>query len=210
MNKKQNIPNWLAWAREIQSLCQTGLAHSPTHYDTDRYKRLTEIAAEITARHTNLEKDSLVENFLVHPGYATPKVDVRSAIFQNKKILLVREKQDKRWSLPGGWADVGDRPSEVAVREVMEECNLTVKPLKIAGVYDTNRFGRVLEFFHAFKIIFICQYISGEPQAGDETLDARFFNPDDLPPLSLQRTHPRHIDHLKAHLEDSALPAFFD
>jgi ADP-ribose pyrophosphatase YjhB (NUDIX family) len=210
MNKQLNVPDWLAWAREIQSLCQTGLAHSPTHYDTNRYKRLTEIAAEITAQHTNLEKDSLVENFLVHPGYATPKVDVRSAIFQNKKLLLVREKQDKRWSLPGGWADVGDLPSEVAIREVLEECNLKVKPLKISGVYDANRVGRVMEFFHAFKIIFICQHISGKPQPGDETLDAQFFNMDNLPPLSLQRTHPRHIDHLKAHLEDSALPAFFD
>jgi ADP-ribose pyrophosphatase YjhB (NUDIX family) len=209
MSNKES-QQWLAWAREIQSLCQTGLAHSLSDYDTTRYKRLAEIAAEMTASNSNLEKDALLENFLAHPGYATPKVDVRSVVLKDNKLLLVQEKQDKRWSLPGGWADVGDLPSEVAEREVLEECGLVVKPVKVIGVYDCNRIGRALEFYHAFKIMFLCDYIEGEPQPGDETLGADFFDISELPVLSHYRTNEKHIANIRKHIDDPRRPADFD
>ncbi|MFC1550597.1 NUDIX hydrolase [Candidatus Neomarinimicrobiota bacterium] len=207
---KQVSQQWLAWAREIQSLCQTGLAHSLSDYDTVRYKRLAEIAAEIASQNSTLLQEDLIENFLVHPGYATPKVDVRSAVLKNGDLLLVQEKQDQRWSLPGGWADVGDRPSEVAVREVHEECGLIVKPIKVLGIYDANRIGRSLEFYHAYKIVFLCEYLGGTPQPSDETLAAGFFDVDQLPALSHYRTNDRHITDIKKHIYDSGRPADFD
>ena len=151
-------PKWLEWVREIQQLCQTGLAFSESDYDSVRYKRLAEIAAEITALHSDLNKDALYKNFLAHPGYATPKVDIRAAIIRDNKILLVQEKTDNRWAMPGGWADVGESPSEAIIRETKEECGLTVKPVKIIGIYDANRDGRPLELFHAYKIVFFMQY----------------------------------------------------
>lgn len=100
--KNKTNPKWLKWAREIQQLCQTGLAFSESKYDTQRYKKLTKIAAEITASHSDTSKKELTENFLAHPGYATPKIDIRAAIIENNKILLVQEKMDKKWALPGG------------------------------------------------------------------------------------------------------------
>jgi len=201
-----SIPKWLEWAREIQQLCQTGLAFSESEYDTQRYKRLTEIAAEITALHSDISKNKLTENFLAHPGYATPKVDIRAVIIENNKILLVQEAMDNKWSMPGGWADVGESPAAAIIRETKEESGLDVVPNKIIGVYDANRVGRPLELFHAYKIVFFCEKISGTLETSVETIAVNYFNFEDLPKLSTARTNKKHINDILAHLNNPALP----
>jgi ADP-ribose pyrophosphatase YjhB (NUDIX family) len=147
---------------------------------------------------------------MLQPGYATPKIDVRAAVVKDGKILLVQERTDNCWAMPGGWADVGDIPSEVASRETKEESGFEVKPLKVIGVFDANRSGRPLELFHAFKIIFLCEFIGGESTPSDETLDARFFDFDNLPELSSNRTNKKHLKTVLAHYNDRSLPAYFD
>ena len=201
---------WLAIAREIQQLSQTGTAFAVTGYEKDRYKRLTEITAEIIEHHTDLEKESLQKVLMEHPGYATPKIDVRAAVIKDGKILLVQESTDKCWAMPGGWADVGDIPSEVAIRETKEESGFDVKPLKVVGIYDANRAGRRLEFFHAFKIVFLCELIGGEATSSDETLDVQFFDFNNLPALSLNRTNEKHLNEIKLHLIDLERKTYFD
>ena len=202
-------PEWLAWAREIQSLCQTGLAFCLTGYDRHRYTRIMEIAAEIVASHSTLERDPVLAAFLRQPGYATPKIDVRGAVVRGGKILLVQERADEKWCLPGGWADVGDVPSAMVIREVFEESGINAVARKVVGIYDANRVG-ALEFFHAFKIVFLCDDLGGELRGSDETLDARFFDFTGLPVLSSPRTDPRHLEEIRAHLGDPARPAAFD
>jgi len=201
---------WLAIAREIQQLAQTGAAFAVTDYEKNRYKRLIEITAEIIGHHTTLEKESVEKVLMEHSGYATPKVDVRAAVIKDGKILLVQESTDNCWAMPGGWADVGNFPSEVAIRETKEESGFDVRPIKVIGVYDANRVGRRLEFFHAFKIIFLCELIGGEAKTSDETLDVKFFSFDELPSLSLNRTNEQHIDEIKKHLIDKNRATYFD
>jgi len=202
---------WLKWAREIQQLSQTGLAFAVTDYEKQRYKKLMEIAAEMVEHHTNLKSEEVVKVLMAQPGYATPKIDVRAAVINDEgKILLVKEVMDKKWAMPGGWADVGDIPSEVAKREAKEESGYNVKPTKVIGVFDANRSGRPLEFFHAFKIVFLCDLVGGEPATSDETEDVAFFSFDELPPLSQNRTNMKHINEIKIHLKDDKRPAFFD
>jgi ADP-ribose pyrophosphatase YjhB (NUDIX family) len=209
MNEK--IPKWLEWAREIQQLSQTGLAFAVTEYEKLRYRRLTEISTEMIVHHTQLEKEEIEEVLMKQPGYATPKIDVRAVVINDKgKILLVKEVMDKKWAMPGGWADVGDIPSEVAIRETKEESGYDVKPKKVIGVFDANRSGRPLEFFHAFKIIFLCDLIGGEAATSEETEDVAFFSFDEIPPLSLNRTNMKHINELKKHLKDDKYATFFD
>jgi ADP-ribose pyrophosphatase YjhB (NUDIX family) len=208
--KSDISPQWLKWAREIQSLSQTGLAFAVTEYEKQRYTRLTEIAAEITDSFTNLNGEEITPIFLNQPGYATPKIDVRSAVIKNGEILLVQEKTDERWAMPGGWADVGDFPAEVAERETKEESGYLVKAKKVVGVFDANRTGSPLEFFHAFKIVFLCDLVGGSPAASDETIDVGFFPLSDLPPLSQNRTNDRYLNEVRLHLEDPARPACFD
>jgi ADP-ribose pyrophosphatase YjhB (NUDIX family) len=207
---EEKIPKWLKIAREIQQLSQIGTAFAVTDYEKNRYKRLTEITAEIIDHHTDLEKESVQKVLMEQPGYATPKIDVRAAVIKDGKILLVQESTDNCWAMPGGWADVGDIPSEVAIRETKEESGYDVKPVKVIGVYDANRIGGRLEFFHAFKIIFLCELIGGKAQTSEETLDVRFFDFDVLPPLSMNRTNNKHIDEIKLHLSNSERKTFFD
>lgn len=201
---------WLEWAREIQALCQTGLAFASTEYEIQRYKRLIEISSEIISSHTNLDKSNLEKILMAQPGYATPKVDVRAAVFNKGKILLVQERTDNNWAMPGGWADVGDFPASVAERETFEESGFIVKAKKVIGVFDANRSGRPLEFFHAFKIVFLCELIGGEAKTSNETSDVNFFDLSSLPPLSENRTNMKHINEIIAHLQDENRPAYFD
>jgi len=204
------LPKWLAWAREIQQLCQTGLAFSASHYETVRYTRLAEISAEIVDNYSNLNKNELEKLFLAHPGYATPKIDIRAAILVNNKILLVQEAMDNKWALPGGWADVGETPTQAIIRETKEECGLNIAPKKIIGIYDANRDGRPMEFFHAYKIIFLCDVVGGELSTSDETIDAKYFNINELPPLSTARTNQKQIKYIFQHLKNPELPTAFE
>jgi ADP-ribose pyrophosphatase YjhB (NUDIX family) len=207
---KMAPPRWLAWARELQALGQTGLTYSQDPYNTERYERLMQIAAEIVQAQTELPPEPALENFSVQPGYATPKVDVRGAAVRDGKILLVQERADGRWTMPGGWADVGDGPSEMVVREVWEESGFHVEPRKLIGVYDANRSGTPLSFYHAYKLVFLCEIVGGEARPSSETLAVGFFDFDNLPPLSSERTHKRHLLEVLAHLQDEDRPAAFD
>lgn len=201
---------WLDWAREIQALSQTGLAFAQTHYERIRYQRLLEIASEMVSRHTRLDSREVLNVFQVQPGYATVKVDVRGAVVQNDQILLVREKADGRWAMPGGWADVGEYPSRMIAREIREESGYEARPVRVVGVYDANRAGRPMEFFHAYKVIFLCRLTGGASASSDETLDVGFFPFDALPPLSEHRTSREHLLEVRRHLEDPCRPAAFD
>ncbi len=206
----KGTPKWLEWARTIQAISQTGLTYKKNHYDEENFTRLMNLAAEITAWHTQHDAQELADNFMAQPGYATVKVDVRGAILREGKILLVREEADGKWAMPGGWADVGETPSESIAREVWEESGFKVQPVKILAVVDANRLGRPLEFYHAFKVIFLCEIISGEATPSEETTEVGFFPLDELPELSTNRTSLEHIAEIRRHLEDPLRATKFD
>ncbi len=204
------IPPWLEWAREIQSLSQTGSHYAENEYQRARNTRLMEIAAEIVAEHTGIGLHPLLDAFQAQKGYATPKVDVRGAVFRDNKLLLVRERQDNGWTMPGGWADVGDVPSQAAEREVWEEAGFHVKASKVIGVYDANR-AEPLVLFHAYKLVFLCDLIDGEARPSSETSQVDFFGKDEIPlVLSGERTRPRQIQDAFAALQDPLLATKFD
>lgn len=206
----ESNPRWLDWAREIQSLAQTGLAFTKSHYERLSFSRLSDIAAEILAEHSQLEARGVKRAFSLEPGYATPKVDVRAAVVREGRILLVQEKSDGRWAMPGGWADVGDRPSETAERETREESGFTVRATKLVAAFDANRGPKASMFFHAVKLVFLCELLGGQAAKSMETLAVDFFDLDGLPPLSEQRTNHRHLEEVRAHLRDPLRPAAFD
>lgn len=207
---EKRLPHWLQWAREIQALSQNGLSYSESHYNLQRFQRLTEIAAEILKRQTKLKKGQIFEDFKLQTGYATPKVDVRGAVIRDKKILLVQERSDNHWCMPGGWADVGVPPSEMVKREVWEESGFNVTVRKVIGLYDANTSGIPLEFYHAYKIVFLCKIIGGQAHPSDETMAVDFFTFEDLPPLSIERTNRKHLMEVMAHLESPNRSTAFD
>jgi len=203
-------PKWLEWAREIQSIAQTGAHFAENEYQLERFQRLSEIAAEIVSQYSELAFTPLANAFSAQIGYATPRVDVRAAVFRKDQLLMVRECQDGGWTMPGGWADVGDVPSQAAEREALEESGFIVKANRVIGIYDANRSGP-LEVFHAVKIVYLCDLVGGEARPSRETSEVAFFGPDDLPGvLSGERTKPRHIADAYAVLANPNLPTAFD
>lgn len=204
-------PNWLTWAKRLAALAQDGLTYSDNEYEIDRYNQIRQVAAEMMAAGFQLETRTFLDLFAREQGYATPKVDVRGAVFRDDKILLVREKIDGGWTLPGGWADPCQSPSEAVAREVFEESGFEVRVVKLAAVYDRSKHPHLPPMpFHLYKLFFLCEITSGAATESYETTGVDFFAEDPLPPLSISRTLPFQIARLFEHYRNRALPTDFD
>jgi ADP-ribose pyrophosphatase YjhB (NUDIX family) len=162
------------------------------------------------ARGTDADTAKIVDLFRQDAGYATPKVDVRGAAFQDGSLLLVREISDGRWTLPGGWADVNQTPAECVVRELNEESGFESRVTKLAAVHDYRSRNAPHHIDSIYKLFFICELTGGSPRTSDETSDVAFFRRNDLPPLSLGRTTPGQIELMFRHADEPGLPTEFD
>lgn len=210
--------DWIAWAQRLQALAQNGLTFCHDPYDRDRYVEIRDLASHMMAALSDATPDNLNALFAREDGYMTPKVDVRAAVFRDDRILLVHELQDGLWTLPGGWADVGDTPSEAVEREVWEEAGYRVRAEKLLAVYDRNRQGHPPMPFAIYKLFFLCQIqVGGEHEVRDsasaahnETTDADFYALDALPPLSVGRVTAAQIARLFEHRQHPEWPTDFD
>ncbi|MFB4169433.1 NUDIX hydrolase [Virgibacillus sp. JSM 102003] len=178
---------WLEWAKKIQSISQSGLSFSNDMYDIERYEELQRISTEIMEQYTDLEMEKIAGLFTNETGYQTPKADVRGAVFNDDKILMVREKIDDKWSLPGGFCDIGLSPSENIVKEVKEESGYNVIAKKLAALLDMNKHSHPPQPYHYYKIFIQCELIGGQAETGIETKDVQFFSENNLPKLSTGR-----------------------
>jgi ADP-ribose pyrophosphatase YjhB (NUDIX family) len=204
--------NTTEWARKIQAIAQAGLTYSTSPYERERCEELRALAAEMLAATTDISQAHWQTIFKNETGYATPKVDVRGAVFENGKILLSREQDDNCWSLPGGWADVNDAPSEAVLRELLEETGYTAQCKKLVAVLDRDLHykGTSTHPFHIYKLLFLCEHTGKTDVLCHDITDAAFFELNDLPPLSLHRTLPAHIELLHRHHLNPDLPTAFD
>jgi len=188
-----NSTYWLEIARKLQALAQAGLTYSRNDYDIDRYEQMRALAIEIVSKHTEIEKSVIKNSFVLEKGYPTPKVDVRGVIFRAGKLLMVKEKIDGNWSIPGGWADVGLSPFEIAKKEVVEESGLIVIPIRLLAVLDKLKHNHPPDIYHAYKLFILCYEKGGTLKSGIETLDTGFFAENEIPQLSLERNTPEEI-----------------
>ena len=207
-------PSWLLWVRELQAIAQTGLEFAKDPYDRERYIAVRALAARMMAQRASADPTWVEKLFAEQTGYATPKVDVRGAVFREDGcILLVREVADSgRWSLPGGWAEVNQSPREAVVREVLEESGFAVTVRKLAAIYDRARHPHLPPRpFHIYKLFFVCDIVGGAAQTSSETSEVAFFAEDELPSdLSIGRVLPYQITRMFEHARSSILPTDFD
>jgi ADP-ribose pyrophosphatase YjhB (NUDIX family) len=203
-------PQWLQWAKRLAAAAQNGLAYETNPYNIERLQQLRAISAEMMATGSGLEIEPIHDLLNGEAGHATPKVDVRGVVFRDDRILLVRERAEGLWSLPGGWADVYDTPAEATVREVWEESGYTTRAVKLLALWDRTRQGHSPLPFHAYKVFFLCELIGGEPTTSIETDDVRFFPEDRLPPLSIGRVTPSQITRFFEHHRNPELPTDFE
>ncbi len=210
MMSTQNEPQWLIWARALQAHAQDGLAYCKDPYDIERFSAVQQIAAEIMATYAGIDAQQVLDLFKQETGYATPKVDVRAVVFRGDALLLVREISDGGWTLPGGWADVGEAPGEAAARETLEESGFQVRASKLLAVYDRNRHGHPALPSYVYKLFFRCDLLGGVPTESRETDAVGFFREGELPELSLTRVTPGEIKRMFEHHRHSNWPTDFD
>ncbi len=185
------ILNLLSIAKRLQSIAQGGIFYSEDKpFDRERYEEISELSVQILSNLTDEPIEKIGNLFTQErDGYQTPKVDIRAVVFnESGKILMVKEKVDGCWSLPGGWADVGYSPAEVAVKEVREETGLEVKTVRLLAVMDKKNHPHPPEGWYVYKIFILCEKIGGNIAADTtETSDTQYFSLENLPPLSEPR-----------------------
>ncbi|TYP68663.1 NUDIX hydrolase [Paenibacillus methanolicus] len=185
---------WLEWAKQIQAISQTGLAYGKDIYDIERFEMLRDLSVEIMQTYTEAGEEKIRDLFANDTGYATPKVDVRGVVLnEDGAMLMVRELADGAWSLPGGWADIGLSPKEIAVKEVREESGFEVEAVRLLAVLDKKFHDHPPSPHHVYKMFILCRLTGGAAQIGLETTQVGFFAQDALPPLSVERNTERQI-----------------
>jgi len=204
------MPTTLELARRLLALSQTGLHFSQEEYDRERYREVADIAAQLLALESSHTAQDLQKAWFVEDGYATPKIDVRGACFQEDRVLLVRERIDGKWTLPGGWADVNDTPSHAVEKEIEQESGFTARAAKLAAVYDRNKHNHPAYLFHLWKLFFICDITGGEARGSYETTEVGFFSLDRLPELSTGRTTATQIRRMYEHHVRREMSTEFD
>lgn len=202
-----------ALAVRLAALSHNGLVYSSGDYDTDRYEQMSQIADTLLATISGRDATAIHTALGLDTGYVTPKVDVRGVLFdEHERVLLMRERIDGLWSLPGGWADPGDSPAQAVEREMLEESGHVVRAVKLIGCWDRDVQGHVPPMsVGVYKLFFLCEQ-RGESRPPDEleTLDTGWFGLDSLPALSLGRVMEHQLRIALDHHRDPSLPTAFD
>ena len=201
---------FLQIAQRIQALAQTGLHYGTGAYDLERYEELYQISHRMLSKLTDLPVEKIQGHFQLEAAYATPKVDIRAVVLEEGKLLMVKEAADGKWSLPGGWADVGYTPKEIAEKEVLEETGLEVQAGRLLAVFDKKMHPHPPYLEYSYKICILCDKLGGELRPSLETLDVGFFSPDDLPELSTERILASQITCLLERVKDPSLNVWLD
>lgn len=210
------VPQWLDWAQRLQAIAQTGLFYEPQPFDRQRYEMILDVAVEmmLAGSADDAAMDAVKSLFTTQAGHATPKVDVRGVVFRDGRILLVQEKLDhNRWTLPGGWADIGESASESVVREVWEESGYRVRAAKLLAAYDRNKHPHPPFAFHAYKLFFLCELTEAERMIDPDNIEINgvdWFREDALPELSVARVTAEQIARFFVHHRSPDLPTDFD
>lgn len=174
--------------KRLQALAEIGLEYSNSNYDKERYDEIQEICLDMLQNLTDIPVAKIRPIIQEKNGYKTPKVDVRAVVFNPEgQILLVQEKVDGCWSLPGGWADVGYTPRQIAEKECFEEAGLTVKATRLLAVMDKTAQLMPPEFEYVYKLFILCEPLDNRIAIGEETIGVDWFSEHHLPELSKPR-----------------------
>ena len=199
----------LQWAIELQSIAQSALYYCRDQYDRERFERIREISAEMVSHQSEISLEKVRDLFCCETGYQTPKLDSRAAIFQDGKILLVRE-TNGAWSLPGGWVDVDLSVGENTIKEVKEEAGLDVTVDKVIAVQDREKHNLPVYAYRVCKIFLLCSVVGGAFRENIETVESRYFGPDELPLLAAEKNNEEQVRMCFAAYEAESWETLFD
>ncbi|OFX34129.1 MAG: hypothetical protein A2W90_01160 [Bacteroidetes bacterium GWF2_42_66] len=197
--------------KRIQALAETGLHYAENIFDRERYEELQTICLELIEKITDVPIEKIRPVIIDNNGYKTPKVDVRAVVFNEKdEILMIKEKADGCWALPGGWADIGYTARQVAEKECFEEAGITVKAKRILAILDKTAQNMPPQFEYVYKIFILCEKQNDRLSTGSETDDVAWFQEDRLPELSAPRNLESQIQMMFEYHRRERTEVFFD
>ncbi|MGW0808425.1 NUDIX hydrolase [Nonomuraea sp. NPDC002799] len=113
------------------------------------------------------------------------------------RILMQCRRDTGQWALPMGKMEIGETPSQCAVRETEEETGVRVEPVGILGIYSDP--GHIVayadgEIRQEYEVMLLARPIGGQPGANDEASDVRWVDPGDLHSLDIHPTQWRQLN----------------
>ena len=198
----------LECSKKLEAIAKTGIFYSSNPYEKERFEQIASICNELISHYADLKPSKVEKIYNVENGYVTPKVDIRSVVFKNNQILMVKEKSDGKWTIPGGWADIGYSPYEIAAKETIEEAGLIVEPVRVLAIMDKKCHPHPPSPFYSYKIFILCKIAGGNLQAGIETLDAKFFSENEIPELSEERLTSDQLKLIIDRVTDPNIPVY--
>jgi 8-oxo-dGTP diphosphatase len=178
---------------KVLSIAKIGLVFSKDPYALDNYQELEKLSMTELENFEHLKFDK--PDLFTREIYPTPNVSVRTCVFNDKgQILLVREHPEERYSIPGGWCDLYDAPSEAAKNECEQEAGAKIKNMHLIGILNRTPFkvfpaGTPLaKSVPEYMVIFRADLDGTLAGHTYETDDVNFFDIKNLPPLSKKVT----------------------
>lgn len=205
-------PPLAAFLEHVLATAQAGLTYSKDPFDIGRFQALREATATLIASQSELDPEAIAHWIALDSGYPTPKLDVRALILNDAgRLLLVQERSDGCWTLPGGWCDIGDSPSQAVERELVEETGLVCRAVRLLALFDKHKHPHPPQLPHAHKAFFLCEVAGGELLTEtDETRGAAYFPIDQLPELSRHRVVESQLRTLHEHVQQARSDTLFD
>ena len=113
------------------------------------------------------------------------------------RILMQCRRDTGQWALPMGKMEIGETPSQCAVRETEEETGVRVEPVGILGIYSDP--GHIVaytdgEIRQEYEVMLIARPVGGRPEANDEASDVRWVEPGELHTLDIHPTQWRQLN----------------
>jgi len=197
--------------KRIKALADTGLVYAKDEYDKERYEELHEMSLKLLS-HVSKQPLAVLENFFMPvEDYPTPKVDVRGLVLNNSnEILMVKERMDGKWTIPGGWADIGYSLSEVVLKEIEEETGLKAQVVRLLAIYDKRCHPHPPQPFYVYKLNFLCRIVGGQLNPSFDVEDVGYFPIDKLPELSQDRVLESQLKHLFKMVTEDDENVYFD
>jgi 8-oxo-dGTP diphosphatase len=177
--KKVKNQSFYEFILKVHSISKIGLTYSKDPYALENYLELSHLSSTMLKSFTKV--DFKRPQYFSKDLYPTPNVSVRMVIFDsNQQVLMVKEKVDGGYTLPGGWADLFESPVEAIRKECLQEAGATVEVEKISGVYH-------YDFIHRgsaqsqYVLVFKGRLTKPLKPWGHEIMDVNFFPLNQLP-----------------------------
>ena len=173
---------------KIQSIAKIGLTYSKDPYAITNYNEINNLSKAFLEDFENVKLDR--PNYFEKDIYPTPNISVRTVILNEErtKVIMVREANLGTYSLPGGWADLYDSPSQTAKNECSQEAGADIEVVRLVGILNRTPF-KSSASIPEYVIIFEGKLIGKLHEHEYETDDVGWFDIDDLPPISRKTSH---------------------